>query len=460
MKLSKSLLIPALGIGLLQSCSEGPKPETNQIDSTQIAVKDIVIQKEEPIITKASIRELSDEEYPDNPDISIRHNLDGTFAHSEVDFVRNKETKNFDIIIYPENDKSDTILIKNINLLEWIPAVPEHIKQDEYLTKIGIINQEWNRQQVKFRGETFEVQGQNLESKSLVRVDLARNCLNSYLWEIIAYSTNDEGKEAPSYHGWFNFPEQLYTDLYFERNNLQFEDLKASLVHWIDPENKPVNFNLLRTAEQEIEIKFTSHNDKLYPLVGERKKKNPNIVKPKEAKTINDFLNNGTEYGTFTPPGYYNTSDPRKTELGSLAQIEKVVTRKITSANRAKTEGLELELFFKDIGGNITTRLVIGGLDTSKFPTLNPDEAHKGFQMPMGIANHSFYETVEILNKNPSKENPYYAFLLDEKGNWLDSHKIGIDGPLFHFDKEGKLHLWILSFERHSFVGHFELELK
>lgn len=460
MKFSNAVLIPVLGMTFLQACSEGPKQETNHIDSTKVVQDSVII--EEPLITKAPIQELTDTEYPDNPDISIRHQLDGTFSHKEVDFIRSEETKNFDVIFYPNNEKSDTILIKNINLLEWIPAIPEQLKENAYLTKIGIINQEWNRQQVKFRGQTFEVKGTNLESEKIVRVDLARNCLNSYLWEVIAYAKNEEGNEAPAYHGWFSFPTKLYSELYFERNNLKFDELKNSLVDWMDPEQKAINSDLLRTVIFQKETKFTSFNDKLYPLIGERKKKNINIIYPKNATTINDFLTDSTLYATFTPPGFYNTADPRKTELGRLAIIEKVMLSQITSINTAKTESIELAFSFKDKENKRNTELIIGGIPLADIPQLSTNDVHKGFQMPMGFANHSFYETVERLNETPSKENPYYAYLLDTDKTWLDSHKVGIDGPLFHFDEKdkNKLHIWILSFERHSFVGHFTVDLK
>jgi len=46
--------------------------------------------------------------------------------------------------------------------------------------------------------------------------------------------------------------------------------------------------------------------------------------------------------------------------------------------------------------------------------------------------------------------------LLEEKGKWLDSHKLGVDGTIFHFSDNDKktLHLWLLSFECHSLVGN------
>ena len=103
----------------------------------------------------------------------------------------------------------------------------------------------------------------------------------------------------------------------------------------------------------------------------------------------------------------------------------------------------------------------MGGLKKELIPILNIKEAKDGFQMPMGIANHSFYESYKFMLNNPSKQNPYYALLLNEEEKFIDSHEIGIDGPLLHWDQNNKdlLHVWILSFERHAFVGHYTLQL-
>lgn len=54
--------------------------------------------------------------------------------------------------------------------------------------------------------------------------------------------------------------------------------------------------------------------------------------------------------------------------------------------------------------------------------------------MPMGIANHTFYQEYEKCIENPSNTNPFYALLLTGDGKFLDSHLIGIDGPLMHLD--------------------------
>jgi hypothetical protein len=127
----------------------------------------------------------------------------------------------------------------------------------------------------------------------------------------------------------------------------------------------------------------------------------------------------------------------------------------------AKGTSTELDLAFSNPDGSKKMRLVVGGIKLAELPALGVEETHKGWQMPMGIALHTFYETHAKSNARPDKQSPYYGFLLDSNGKWLDSHMVGIDGPLMFIDKDNPkhLHVYILSFERHAFVGHFIIEL-
>lgn len=401
-----------------------------------------------------SITELSDKQYPNNPDISIRSKLDGLFSHKSIEILR-YDANFFSIKVFPANNKSDTILLDSIKLLEWIPSVPKWVKEDEYLTHLGIVNQEWNRMQVNFTKNQFKKYGDNLEQKKLTRIDLARNCINAYLWEIIFY-TKEDGKNKPCYHGWFNFPKDLYAQLFKEKNNLNYEQYKDHLENWIDPESKKVDLSQLRYLLKEWKLPMENYNNKLYPLSGERKKKGINIISPKSYNSIQDFLTNKTTFATFSAPGFYNQKDPRNTQLSRLANPVKVLFRETSAKNKDELVTNEIEIVFEK-----NTKLIIGGILKSLIPTLSIQEVNKGWQMPMGIANHSFYSNYNWIKENTNLSNPYYAFLLDSNDNWLDSHTIGIDGPLLHYDINNPniLHIWILSFERHCFVGHYTIDI-
>ena len=465
------ILLISVSILLLQlsACNEehkprlAPKSQTNSSETTgrlasSSSKEDIKIDSNKKNWS-IPVKQLSDVEYPDNPDISIRHKLYDQAVYSSLE-IKKLDGGSYTFVKIPANEQTDTLILPNIHVMEWIPLAPKWLQSDEYLSYVALINQEWNRHQVRFYPGQFELRG-GRESEKITRVDLARNCLNAYLWEFIIYAEED-GETKPYYHSWFNFPKDLYADLFKQRNGIDYARYREPLENWLEPENKPINLDLLREVEREQELVFQSHNDALYPLLGERKKKSVNIIYPPKATKIQDFLTDKTRYATFTPPGFYNKKTPRVTELSRFAQLEKVIQRKITGKNPSKTPSQELELVFKRSTDGSLMRWVIGGLEFSKIPQRSLEALHQGWQMSMGIANHSFYESYEEQQANPSGNNPFYALLLDEKGHWLDSHKIGIDGPLFHFDQADsqRLHLWVLSFERHSFVGHFSFNVE
>ena len=137
MKISNQLSI-LIGLLFLISCNQDQKN-----------------LNEGPQIYQSDIKELTDEDYPDNNDIETRSELWNKYEHSSFNVIRNGKN-DFSIFILPENKYSDSIIIENINLLAWMPTIPDHIAKDDYLKKIGIINAEWNRQQVRFNNKDFK----------------------------------------------------------------------------------------------------------------------------------------------------------------------------------------------------------------------------------------------------------------------------------------------------------------
>ena len=159
-----------------------------------------------------NIQELTDEEYPDNPDIGFRSKNYSSDFFTKGQLIA-KPNGQYDILIHTTEKYQDTIVFKSIDLDEFIPTVPDYIKDDQYLSYITLINQEWNRNQVRFDSDEFYT-----TNKSITRVDIARNCLNSFLWEIIAF-VEEDGKNVPVHHGWFHFPEALYKSIFKKKNN-------------------------------------------------------------------------------------------------------------------------------------------------------------------------------------------------------------------------------------------------
>ncbi|MCH2224250.1 MAG: hypothetical protein MK066_05720 [Crocinitomicaceae bacterium] len=429
---------------LFVRCSEEVKEEVGMVSSKG------------DVLPVAELTELSDSEYPDNPDVLVRHSKYVDTEMDKIEFLR--KGKLFDIIAYPINAKDDTVILSDISLSEFMPTIPRYAREDEYMSLVSIVNQEWNRNQVKWDGEDLVAVTHKqlvVNGELVTRVDIARNCLNAYLWEFFLYAEED-GKNKAFYHGWFDFPRELYRQLYEERNDIKFEKYAKYLENWVDPPSEKLDINLIRNELTKSEVSFVNHDDEMYPLTGERKKKKIEVIYPESYDKMSDFHTDSALFATFSPPGFYNRAQPRTTELGRFTKLTSVEYLKTVTRDKRKSD--ELRFVFERENGE-QTYFVFGGIDFESLPILSVDEANAGQQFSMGIGNHPFYEGCTEHDSLCSMDNPYFGVLLDQDGRWLDSHKVGIDGPLIHKDQEGKVHVWLLSFERHALVGHYELNL-
>ncbi|MDB3907508.1 hypothetical protein N9355_08545 [Crocinitomicaceae bacterium] len=395
------------------------------------------------------ITELNDSEYPDNPDIGFRHRNYNANAFKNGYLVENDASYSFVFMLAG----GDSITISELDVMQFIPETPKHLQKDHYLNKLALINQEWNRNQVKLLPGEF-----TCGDSKVVRVDIARNCLNSYLWEVILYE-KDGDQILPYAHGWFNFPKKTYRELFNKRNNSAFDPLKGHLVNWHDPESRFVNKALLRKYVDEWNITYTDESDSMYPLMAAREKKRKEIIWPESFSSMRELQSDSTVFATFSPPGFYNKKDPRPTELGRFKHLNGLHVYN-TKSIRSDSELIEIEFNFDDPNSGLMTRLFIGGLKWTDFPQLSEVNANKGWKNSMGFGNHSFYESLKDFNHYNTAESDYYAYLTDANGNWLDSHKIGIDGPIIHIDENDPnlLHVWLLSFERHALIGHYLIQ--
>ncbi|MBI2257535.1 MAG: hypothetical protein HYU67_01390 [Flavobacteriia bacterium] len=208
-------------------------------------------------------------------------------------------------------------------------------------------------------------------------------------------------------------------------------------------------------------LSYIDLSDQPYPVKGERQKKFKEIIYPSSFLKMRNLQSDSTLFATFTPPGYYNKKDPRKTELGRIYFLKNIELFEIKSNSNQQVLN-EIQFTFLHKSTDEITKFVIGGLDFNLIPVLSESEANDAWKNSMGIGNHSFYETYSEHLKNKSLISPFYALLLDGQDKWLDSHKVGIDGPLIHFSDQDKkaLHIWFLSFERHAIVGHYRMQIE
>lgn len=400
------------------------------------------------------VRGLSSAEYPDDPDLGYMSS-DNDPAYFTSGSIRPTTSGTYDVLFFSKTSTSSpSVELSGIDLMEFMPSIPVHLKEDPYLSLLAVVNQEWNRNQVCFRAGEFRA-----TDTTIVRVDLARNCLNAYLWEVVLFKT-ENGNELPFAHGWFDFPKELYARLFEQRNGVPFSVYASSLEFWADPPRHHVDHARLAIITDTIRTRWKDLSESMYPLVGARSRKYKEVVRPIPFATMRELQTDSALFATFSPPGFYDRSDPRKTALGRIRQLDGVALFKTLPPSGADTLH-ELRWSFKDIDGHRRTMMVVGGLDLYELPHAGSEEVETGWKNSMGFSNHTFYETYAAHTTWHSNSNPYYAYLTDEKGDWLDSHQVGIDGPVMYWDelRPNVLHIWLLSFERHAFVGHYTIEV-
>lgn len=428
------LLISALAALLFTACQDSSQQSNPEVESPQ--------SNSIPF----AITELSDEQYPDNPDIGFRA------ADYDSDYFTDGELvldSLGQVAFVFRAEQGDSIWFAPMDLAEFIPTAPEHIQADPYLTRISIINQEWNRNQVRFAQGEFES-----NNTRFVRADVARNCLNACLWEVAVY-VEEDGKTTPYAHGWFDFPLDLYSELFESCNHLDYEAYAEPLEHWVDPISEKVDLSLLAINRSPVPVAFADLSDAMYPVAGARKKKFKEIITPVSFETMRDLQSDSTTFATFTPPGFYNRADPRTTELGRFKEL--IGCEVAETSHPGGASCTEITFTFTD--GTRTTQAVFGGLNLQSVGSAPVAEANGAWRTSMGIGNHPFYETQAEHMQLHASGNPYYGLLLDADGKWLDSHTVGIDGPILHWDEHNPelLHVWLLSFERHALIGHYTI---
>jgi hypothetical protein len=398
---------------------------------------------------------FTDAEYPEDPE--ERSSGFGAAPHRILRIHRIGGSR-FRFVIEPGSDRAATIELPEVDLAHLVAAVPPWVKADPDLTRVGLIDREWNRQQVSFLRNLPHVRvldgGDGFEQRRLSRVDLARNCLNAGLWEMLLFTT-EEGRERVYEHVWFTFPLGLYKTLFEQVNGLSYWDYWWSLEHWADPAGTPIRLDRLRTVEREWPLDARARWNEPPRWRGEQARKRRNVLTPPVIQTYRDWYRQPVQFASFIPPGRYSVAHPRDTALHYLSEFATATLRRIRMPTRSEPL-YELDLAFTDGKTGERTRLILGGLDLRSLPMASPDRYERGWQAPLGIGNPGFVESYEAVLARPPLQRSFYGFHLDADDRWIDHHAVGIDGPLLHRDADDPslLHLYLLSYERHALLNH------
>ena len=412
--------------------------------------------------------------YPEDP--SPRSTRQGQYQGRQLRLVQRDET-HFDFVFEPADAAATpqiaTVTFHNVDVSRMTPGVPEWTLGDEGLVRIALTDREWNRQQVQFPGPAATTASEDLDAIGRVSIvggdgweaanctvaSLAKNCLNGGLWEVLLFHHDDDGRKQMFYQGWYTFPMGHYARLVERNTGLTYRDHWYKLEHWDDPAGTVVNLDGLRTVQSETTLDAAF--DPAEPLIvgGEQVRKrrtlsadNVNVWGdlPKRSDTI--------RFATFIPPGTYDVATPWENEYWRLTRFEGVTHRRVTAADGQTLD--ELEVAFVGTDGS-TNRFLVGGVDLAALPQLPQKSYPKGLYMPMGIGVPPFYQDyADLLAADPMR-SPYYSVLLDDADRWIDHHSAAIDGPVMLRDETdpSKLHLFLLSYERHTLVAHLVIDL-
>lgn len=417
------------------------------------------IRYDDSPIQTVELATFSSADYPEDPE--ERSAQFGNYPHRHLVIQQTGDTR-FRFLLDPGTRTAAPIELTDIDLAHFVAAVPSWITNDPDLTKVGLIDREWNRQQVRFSRISPHVRvregGDGFEQRALSRVDLAPNCLNAGLWELLLF-TSEDGEARVYEHLWFTFPLGLYKTLFERVNGVSYWSYWWSLEHWVDPSGTPIRLDRIRTVEQEWVLPATARWDEPVAATGEQALKKRNILTPVAAH-YRDWYTQPVRFASFIPPGRYSIRHPRETQLHYLAELTSAALRRVKSPAGPQPL-VEIELAFRSHQSGEATRLIVGGLDLAVIPIASGKEYDHGWQVPLGIGNPSFFESYDHVVADPPTQRTFYGFLVDSQNRWLDHHAIGVDGPLLHWDADNPsiLHLYLLSYERHALLNHLVLVL-
>ena len=425
-------------------------PAVTEMISDRYAVADEMV---------VPVREFTTFEYPEDP--SARADRYGEYSGRRLRLVRRDKT-HFDFIFEPTGGSHiATVTFANVDVSRMTPGQPAWCRDEPGLTRIALTDREWNRQQVRFPagGENVRVEGgDGWEAEHLEVAALAKNCLNAGLWEVLLSHRDATGNKRMYYQGWFTFPLGHYRELVEANAGVDYADYWFGLEHWDDPAGTWMNLDKLRAVTSEREVPIAFDAEEPLAVAGEQVRKKRTLLAP-NVRTWGEFPRRpDVSFATFIPPGTYSVSHPWSNEYERLATLEGAILRDVQAADGQSLQ--ELELRFTGLNGQ-ANRFLVGGVDLAALPQLPMSEYPKGLYMPMGIGVPPFYaDYADLLTSDPM-ESPYYSFLLDADDRWIDHHAAAIDGPVMHRDADDptKLHLYLLSYERHTLVGHFVIDI-
>lgn len=360
-------------------------------------------------------------------------------------------------------DGETTLHLRDIDLSRFIPQVPEMAEGNPELTRWFLTEREFNRQRVMFSvgSEHIDVPGGfGGYSEDQLSIGLTNNCLGAGYWELAIYAETPTGRETV-YQGYFDFAKGTYADMVSQFNSTSYISQARNMEAW--PGFRFLNgmafdIGALRTVTSESEVEATDWADEEIMAFGEQEKKANLIIGEIAGPTWADLRASDLKFQTFVPPGIYDPDIHWGSDYTQISTLDRVIGREIESP--LTTDPLkEVELVFD--GSQGTRKLILTGLDMEAIPQLEAESYSDGIYMPLGFGTPFTQDYEDLKQINPT-EHPFMSVVLDGENRVVDYRRdIGINGIVLHRDIEDPdvLHVYPMSFERITLVGHYTVNL-
>ena len=297
------------------------------------------------------------------------------------------------------------------------PRVPKLATGSEALTRLALIQREFNRNEVHNPlpdGTDFSI-ANNCLSRGLLEVKLARA---------------EAGKTTTLFHAWLTFPQEEYARLFREANSgLDYAPWDKLLADYPGVGGFSMPLDALRKVRKESILSGLDRHasDSLERLTEQKGK--VKLVRTPELATYGDISRAERQPITlakFNPPGRYDASESMKFDLTWLAHPSQIVWRDVESP-RVPGTFPEIEIRFEN-----GYRIVAADAELSRLPARRETPAVEGdvLKLVCGIGTPIIHNTATERAAELREDRPRYLMILDAKGEHLDNHLAGVDGRM------------------------------
>lgn len=368
------------------------------------------------------------------------------------------------------SDELTQLVLRDIDLTLLVPEVPEMARGNQDLTRWFLTEREFNRQRVIFEPGSEHIElpaGLEGYAAEEVSIALTNNCLGAGYWELAVSVLNDQGDTEKIYQGYFTFSRGAYAEIVSWLNPSTYWQQVRNMEGWPGfnfLSGLPFALNELREVTAETAVPVTDLKTEEIIAAKEQIKKANLVVYADDIEAANirtweDLRQADLKFQSFLKPGIYDPDRLWDSDFGQLSRVVGAVGRQIRSP-LADRSLVEVQVDFSSEAGELR-QLIVSGIDWEKVPTLDSADYSDGIYMPLGFGT-PFTQSYSDLKENPPALSPFFSVLLDGENQVINYRQdIGINGLVMHrdIDNPDLLHLYLMSYERITLVGHYVIDL-